>query len=266
MKIFDTHCHLAGSELQSKASELARRACEGGVMGLALVAADEPSLKEVPHLAQTLERENPGQRVVYTSGIHPHDSEKIDESIWKLVRATAEGGASAIGETGLDYYYDHSDREIQKNYFSRHIDLACELSKPLVIHCRNAVADVMAALETDRIRKHPNPGILHCFTEDLDSAKRLLDLNFYISFSGIMSFKNAANLREIAAYVPLNHILIETDSPWLAPVPQRGKTNEPLFVKHVFEVLCSIRPEDPNAIAETLWKNSCRVYNLNEAS
>jgi TatD DNase family protein len=260
MKLFDTHCHLAGEELDPQAHELVKRAREGGVQGLALIAADEASLLRVQTLAAELKMGFPEMKILYTAGIHPHDSEKIDLLVWEQVLKSAHGSASAIGETGLDYFYDHSDRSVQREYFARHISLACETQKPLVIHCRNAKEDVLALLDIPEIKRHPNPGILHCFTEDRDVARRLLDLNFYISFSGIVSFRNAENLREIAAFVPADRILIETDSPWLAPIPQRGKRNEPLFVKHVFDCVLGLRKERPEELEALLWENSCRVY------
>lgn len=262
LRFFDTHCHLAGDELIPHAEDISGRAWDGHVRGWAIVAADIASLKATPDVVARLKAKHPQAVVVGTAGLHPHESETIDPAGWALVEAQASSSAAAVGETGLDYFYDHSDRAIQREWFDKHIELACQLKKPLVIHCRNAAADVLSMLDRPSIRNHPNPGILHCFTEDAPTAKALLDLNFYISLSGIISFRNAEALREVAKMVPAERLLIETDSPWLAPIPHRGKRNEPAFVKHVFETLCTVRSESPEQLAPILWENSCRVYGV----
>ena len=259
-QLFDTHCHLAGTEMQADALSYAQRAFENNVRGLALISADEASMSAVKTLAEKLEQKFPNEKIVYTSGVHPHDASKVDENLWNKIEASALGGASAIGETGLDYYYEHSDRKVQQEYFLRHIDLAKKTSKPLVIHCRDAKEDVLACLQS--VKGHPNPGILHCFTEDLPMAKNLLDMGFYISFSGILTFKNATQIQEVAKHAPLDRILIETDSPWLAPIPKRGTTNEPSYVGFVFEFLRQLRNMDKEQLAQILWENSCRVYQI----
>ena len=258
---FDTHCHLAGEELRPQAEELAAKAWNQDVKGWAIVAADEQSLRETPLVVEALRKAHPTAVVVGTAGIHPHDTDGIRPELWSLVETHAQN-AAAIGETGLDYFYDHSDRQVQRDWFDRHIELACTLRKPLVIHCRNAAPDVLSMLDRASIRNHPNPGILHCFTEDAPTAKKLLELNFYISISGIVSFRNAEALREVAKTVPIERLLIETDSPWLAPIPHRGKRNEPAFVRDVFEAITQLRSEPREELAEHLWRNSCRVYGV----
>jgi TatD DNase family protein len=264
MRVFDTHCHLGGEELLPVASSLARAAVEGGVMGMTLIAADFPSLRALPELETKLRAENPGAIIVHSAGIHPHESKAVHEGEWQEIVEHSKT-AVAIGETGLDFYYNHSDRKAQIELFDRHIDLACESQKPLVIHCREASKEVLELLETPRVRNHPNPGILHCFTEDWAVAQRLLDLNFFISFSGILSFRNAENLREVAKKIPLSNLLIETDSPWLAPIPHRGQRNQPLYVTHVFDTLVSLRPQnDAHSLETALWENSLRVFSQTE--
>ncbi|MBS1984186.1 MAG: TatD family hydrolase [Bdellovibrionales bacterium] len=258
---FDTHCHLAGDELIPHASELIQRGLGARVQGFAIIAADEASLRATPALVKKLQAEAPQALVVGTSGLHPHEADLISDELWQLVVDQGRE-AVAIGETGLDYYYDHSDRQRQKEYFDRHIELACQLQKPLVIHCRQAVEDILGMLDRPGIKNHKNPGILHCFTEDEATARKLLDWNFYISFSGILSFKNAEVLRKVAAFVPPDRLLIETDSPWLAPIPHRGKRNEPSFVPHTFAALTALRPESPAELERILWENSCRVFGL----
>ncbi len=263
MRFFDTHCHLAGEELLPTSEELASRAEAASVRGLAIISADLASLRAAPTLSRQLRASHPAQRIVYSAGLHPHEVEPLGPEAWaEWERLVREPDAVAVGETGLDYYYDHSDRASQRAAFDRHIEMACELAKPLVIHCRNAADDVLSLLDRPAIRRHPNPGILHCFTENAEVADRLLDLGFHISFSGIVSFRNAEDLRAVAKRVPSERLLIETDSPWLAPIPHRGKRNEPAFVPAVFEVLRGIRDEAPEALAEILWRNSCRVFGL----
>ena len=262
MKIFDTHCHLAGLELMPHAEDLAARAMLAGVEGLAIIAADEQSLKAAPVVAEKLRKARPMQKIVWTAGIHPHDSEPMTDAVWAEVEKLAQQGASAIGETGLDYYYDHSDRTIQKKVFQQHIELAAKLKKPLVIHCRQAVDDVLSMLSQDLVKQHPNPGVLHCFSESLETARTLLDLGFYISFSGIVTFKNAEPLRQVVKFVPKDRLLVETDSPWLAPIPHRGKRNEPAWTADVFRLVCQTRGESPEEFADQIWKNSCKFFGL----
>lgn len=266
VRIFDTHCHLGGTELRAHAPQVASRALEAGVAGMAIICADVSDLPVLNSLTKSLRTEFPQSKIVYTSGIHPHEGDGLtdaqtSDSLWKQILELAEG-AAAIGETGLDYHYDHSDRGHQKSAFQKHIELAASLKKPLVIHCREAASDILAMLDCPAIKNHPNPGILHCFSEDLGVAKTLVDRGFYISFSGILTFRNADPLRTVARELPLERILLETDSPWLAPVPQRGKRNEPAFITHLFEHFCTLRPEDPAEIERVIWNNSCRVFGV----
>jgi len=263
MRFFDTHCHLAGEELKPVAAELAARAQARNVTKLAVIAADWFSLQAAPGVVQELEAACPGLSAYYTSGLHPHEAQTILPEHWDLVVQLA-GNAVAIGETGLDYHYNLSPKAEQREIFARHIALAADTKKPLVIHCREAKDEILELLTVPDIKNHPNPGILHCFTEDASMAGKLLDLGFYISFSGILSFRNAESLRAVAKEIPLDRILIETDSPWLAPLPNRGKRNEPAFVSDVFDCLKHLRTETPEELALALWRNSHRVFNQTE--
>lgn len=260
MRLFDTHCHLAGTDMLKSAEHYAENAFKAQVEGLAIIAAEEADLLGVAALAGSLRQKYPDKRFVYTAGVHPHDASKIDEQLWSKIEASALGGASAIGETGLDYHYEHSDRKTQQEYFTRHIELAKRCAKPLVIHCREAKDDLLNCLKSAKGRE--NPGILHCFTEDLDVAKKLIDWGFFISFSGILTFKSATRMQEIAKILPLESMLIETDAPWLAPIPHRGKQNQPAFVAEVFDFLCQLRGLQADELARILWDNSCRVYQI----
>jgi TatD DNase family protein len=262
MKFFDTHCHLAGEELLPHVETLVQNALDSQVIGLAVISADAKSLEATPAIVSKIKTLAPQMTVVGTAGLHPHEADQISDSQWSMLESYARSSAAAIGETGLDFFYDHSDRSTQSKFFDRHIQLACEIKKPLIIHCRNAAAEILARLDSQDIRNHPNPGVLHCFTEDLATARKLLDLGFYISFSGIVSFKNAAPLRDICRQIPSDRLLIETDSPWLAPVPKRGQRNEPAFVAHTFEVIAQTRTESREELLEILWNNSLTFFGI----
>ncbi len=261
--LFDTHCHLGGDELNSSAQDLVERACAHGVRGFALISADEKSLHQVFAQKETLEKKYNSNEALFaaSAGIHPHDAQKCDDKLWREVEKYAVK-ANAIGETGLDFYYNHSDKESQENLFRKHIQLSLELKKPLVIHCRSAATEILAVLNDYKkdFQNSSNPGILHCFTESTEVAHTLLDLNFTISFSGILTFKNAQNLRDTLKLVPREKLLIETDSPWLAPVPHRGKTNEPAFVRNVFDCVVETLNENPEVLKEILWRNSVNMF------
>lgn len=265
-RIFDTHCHLADEKLINQTPELFEAAAESGIAALTIISADVENIRIFPELIPQLKKQaselSSKISVYHSSGLHPHEADHFSEAIAELIRSELTGDAVAVGETGLDYHYDFSDRDQQKKVFSQHIDWSVEFAKPLVIHCREAAKDMLALLDRADIQKKDRPGILHCFTEDMDTAKSLLDMGFYISFSGIVTFNNADSLREVARYVPSDRLLIETDSPYLAPKPKRGKQNQPAFLKHIFEFVSELRSEPRDALAEILWKNSNEVFGL----
>ncbi len=271
MRVFDTHCHLAAPELRPHVAELIRFGIERGLGALTLISADFPNLKENELVRAEILKAYPHFQVALSAGVHPHAAKEFYQEgvfqlpLWQSV-VDAVSRAQAVGETGLDFYYNHSDKAEQLFVFHKHIDLAIESSKPLVIHCRNAADDVLNCLSRTDLKTHPKPGILHCFAESLDFARKVLDLNFYISFSGILTFKNADALREVARFVPLNRVLIETDSPWLAPMPHRGKKNQPAFVADVFTHFASLRSESPEEVSRALWENSCQIFSLSSAN
>jgi TatD DNase family protein len=215
--LFDTHCHLGGDELNSSAQDLVERACAHGVRGFALISADEKSLHQVFAQKETLEKKYNSNEALFaaSAGIHPHDAQKCDDKLWREVEKYAVK-ANAIGETVLDFYYNHSDKESQENLFRKHIQLSLELKKPLVIHCRSAATEILAVLNDYKkdFQNSSNPGILHCFTESWDMAKAALDMGIYISISGIVTFKNAHQVKDVASKVPMDRLLVETDSPF----------------------------------------------------
>jgi len=265
VKLFDTHCHLTGEKLREQCDAMVERAIEQQVKGISFITVTEACHLFTPEKVKQLQEKHSDMTFVWSSGIHPHDVEGLEQDrIRKMVREGIKlKGASAVGETGLDFHYDFSDREIQKDWFSWHIELAEEFKKPLIIHSRSARQETLDILKNHQVSKRENPGILHCFTEDVDMAKTLVDWGFYISLSGIVTFKNATELKKVAQYVPVDQLLIETDSPYLAPVPKRGKTNEPAFVNHVFDYICQLREiSDKERFAQQLWSNSMKAYQL----
>ncbi len=193
------------------------------------------------------------------AGIHPLYASSFDGNTVNDLSELAENEKLvAIGETGIDYHHEKSPRDIQLESFESHVGLAGRLGLPVIVHLRESEDDVEAVL-----KKHAsgdNPGVIHCFSGTYETAKRFLDLGFHISFSGILTFKNAPEIRETAKKIPANRILIETDSPYLAPVPMRGKDNEPAFVRHVFDTLAEVRGEKPAVMEESLFRNSAELF------
>lgn len=265
MKIFDTHCHLNAAEYDLDRDLVVERSLAASVCGMALITADLESLDTIPELARDLQKKfsQKNLKVVWSMGLHPHEAKLVQGEVWDKILRQAKD-AFAIGETGLDYHYMHSTKEEQQEAFRKHIELALELQKPLILHCREAVEDLTRILEeADISKRHSNPGIMHCFAEtNWEQTQRLMDLGFYFSFSGILCFKNADALRSIAARIPVDRLLIETDSPWLAPPPYRGKRNEPGWTAKVLDQMHLLHGSlTKESLAERLWQNSLRVYN-----
>ncbi len=192
-------------------------------------------------------------------GVHPNTQMESEISIDELVRHARDPRVVAIGETGLDYFRSEGDLEWQRDRFRKHIRAAKEVNKPLIIHCRDAKEDVLQVLKEERADQVG--GVMHCFVEDLDTAMRSIDLNFSISFSGILTFKNATALQQVAKQLPESSLLIETDSPYLAPMPFRGKTNQPAYVRHVAEFLAKLRETSLEQIAAATTANYYRLFN-----
>lgn len=193
------------------------------------------------------------EEISISVGLHPNEAIEHEPSVEELVMMSSHPKVIAIGETGLDYYRSEANMKWQHDRFRVHIHAAKELGKPLIVHTRQARQDTIAILKEENASE--TRGVLHCFTEDWEMAKQALDLDFYISFSGIVTFKNAVELQEVAKKVPLNRMLIETDSPYLAPMPYRGKVNQPAYVKHVAEFLANLRGIDFVDLAEKTTEN-----------
>lgn len=268
MRYFDTHCHLGDAKIKPKVNDIVLNASQVGVESLCVICADPQNINEfeeyIPNLKNWISTQKLKIKIFHTSGLHPHEAQHWNSQIESMIDRQLDNGAVAVGETGLDYHYNFSEPEIQKQVFSRHVDWACEKKLPLVIHCRDAAEDLLQLLNRNDLKNHIRPGILHCFTESKEVARKLLDQNFMISFSGIVTFNNAQSLKEVAAYVPKDRILIETDSPYLAPQPFRGRPNEPAYLKHTFDLICHLRNENPLEFSEILWRNSLNVYQIEE--
>jgi len=249
MRLADSHCHLNYKGLAEQQGDVLARARANGVVAMLNISTREREWDDVVAVA---ERE---PDVWATVGIHPHEADQhahVDTA--KLVARAAHPRVVGIGESGLDYYYDHSDRERQRASFRAHIAASRELSLPIVVHTRDAEDDTIEILR-DEMGKGAYRGVIHCFTASGDFADKALELGLYISISGIVTFKNAKDLQQTAARLPLDKLLIETDAPFLAPVPNRGKTGEPAFVADTCRFLAALRCEDVDQLADTTRAN-----------
>ncbi|MES2443787.1 MAG: TatD family hydrolase [Pseudomonadota bacterium] len=249
MRLADSHCHLNYKGLVEEQAQVIARARETGVEAMLNISTREREWDEVIGLA---ERE---PDIWASVGIHPHEAdEHPDVGTAALVARARHPRVVGIGESGLDYYYDHSDRDRQRASFRAHCAASRETGLPIIVHTREAEADTAEILR-DELGKGAFPGVIHCFTASAGFADIALELGFYISISGIVTFKNARDLQETAARLPLDRLLIETDSPFLAPVPHRGRTGEPAFVADTCRFLATLRGEDPDALADATRAN-----------
>lgn len=245
----DSHCHLNYKGLYEQQPEILARARARGVSAMLNISTRE---REWDAVIGTAERE---PDVWATVGIHPHEADQHpDIGTSRLVERAAHPRVVGIGESGLDYYYDHSDRDRQRASFRAHIAAARETGLPIVVHTRDAEEDTAEILR-EEMGKGAYPGVIHCFTASGAFADIALELGLYISISGIVTFKNAKDLQETAARLPIERLLIETDAPFLAPVPHRGKTGEPAFVADTAEFLAKLRGEDVSVLAEKTARN-----------
>src|ERR1700677_545908 len=220
--LIDTHAHLDDERFRNDLPEVLDRARQAGVVHIVTVATTAADSLRCVELARRHALLSP------TVGIQPNNVAQAAAGDWDAVlRLAQEAGVAALGETGLDRYWDHTPFPQQEDYFGRHIDLSRRTKLPLVIHCREAEADILRMLSADHDRHGPVRGVMHSFTGDLPMARACLELGLYLSFAGMLTFKNAQSLRDVAGQVPLERVLVETDCPYLAPVPVRGKRNEP---------------------------------------
>jgi TatD DNase family protein len=251
--VIDSHCHLADDAFTEDLEAVVARARAAGVVGVVcILSADEAG--ELTRAAR-LARLWPGTR--FSAGIHPHRAgpyaSRPGDAAAVTRAAAAQVGASAIGEVGLDYHYDYAPRDVQRAVFAAQVALAVELDKPVVIHTREATPDTMAVLRdagAGRVR-----GVLHCFSGTADEARLGLDLGLSISLAGILTFPKAESLREVAKFVPADRLLVETDAPFLAPVPHRGKRNEPAWVAETLTRLAAVRSRPREEIGRQVTEN-----------
>ena len=252
--LIDSHCHLEYKGLVEDQQGVLARARAAGVGGFLSISTRQ---REWDRVIATAERE---ADVWASVGIHPHEADgHADMGEAALIAAAAHPKVIAIGETGLDYYYDHSDRETQKSLFRRHISVSRETGLPLIVHTRDAEDDTHAIL-AEEMEKGAYPALIHCFTASADFARKVLDLGLTISLSGIVTFKNARDLQAIAAQVPEDRLLVETDAPFLAPVPHRGQVCEPAFTADTARFVSGLRDIAPEYLAEATTRNFLKLF------
>lgn len=254
MRLIDSHCHLNYAGLAERQDEVLASARQRGIGGFLNISTRQKEWGDVVGVAER------NADVWATVGVHPHEADAHpDLGAAALVEAAAHPRVVAIGECGLDYFYDKSDRAAQRERFQAHIEAAREASLPLVVHTRDAEDDT-AAMLTREAGKGGVTGVLHCFTGSAELARKGLDLGFYVSISGIVTFKNARDLQDTARTIPLERLLVETDSPFLAPVPHRGQTCEPAFVADTAAFLAELRGEPLEVLAEATTANFFKLF------
>lgn len=254
-ELFDSHCHVDEEKFDEDREEVLKRMAENGVTRYAVVGSDLATSAGCVRFAA----EHPGATAVV--GVHPHEAKGwTDDTAGQLADWYKSGQAAAIGEIGLDYYYDLSPRETQIEVCRKQMELAYELNAPVAFHIRDAHQDMLDLMKS--MKKHLTPGIIHCFSGSAEIAKEYLKLGYYISFAGPVTFKKAPKLQEAAILIPDDRLLIETDSPYLAPEPVRGRRNEPTNVRYVAMKLAEIRGTDFETVARQTYENAMRVYGL----
>lgn len=254
MRLIDSHAHVTSDEIYGQAKHVLERAREAGIVAILNICTDAEKLIN----GLTLSKEYPW--VYHAAATHPHDVDTQGELLFDTVANHARSGfLKAIGETGLDYHYEHSYRNTQQKLLKRYLNLALECRLPVVIHCREAFEDFFAII--DEVYRD-SPGVLHCFTGTLSEAKQVLDRGWMLSLSGIVTFKKSDPLREVAKYVPLDRLLIETDAPFLAPQSKRGKPNESSFLPEIAQEIARVKGLSPEHVAEATTANACRLFHI----
>ena len=251
-RLIDSHCHLDFDGLADRLPDVLSRMDANGIAGCMTIGVTLEEAPQVLAIAHTYEQ------VFASVGVHPEYADHREPDVETLCALADDPKVLAIGETGLDYHWHKDQPEWQRERFRVHIRAARALNKPLVIHTREASADTLAILKEEGA--DAVGGILHCFTESLEVARAGMDLGFYVSLSGIVSFKKAEQVHEVARSIPLDRLLVETDAPYLAPVPYRGKPNEPAYVKHVAEAIADLRQISLEEIAAASSQNFLRLF------
>ena len=255
--ISDSHCHLDFPDLYNQLDDIVKRADKNNVKYLLSICTTLQSFKKIELIIQRY------KNIFGTFGIHPHETNKYTEVDSRYISKTVKKNKKiiGIGETGLDFFYNHSEQNLQKKSFVEHIHSAIDLNIPVIVHSRNAENETYEILKSEK--NNSNLKILiHCFTGSKSFAKKLLDLNCFISISGIITFANSSELADTVSNIPLENLLIETDSPYLAPIPYRGKPNEPSYIIHTLEKLSKIKNVSKDKVTESTTKNFKKLFNL----
>ena len=253
--LIDSHCHIPLiSDNKSDQALIIKNAVEVGVTHMLCISVDLETVEDVLYWSRN------HKQVSASVGVHPTYVEGKLASVEEIATLAEDPTVIAVGETGLDFYQPNYDPARQEEQFRNHIRCAKNINKPLIVHCRNAASSLLKILKEEDAKKIG--GIMHCFVEDWETAKAAMDLGFYISFSGILTFKNAKDLQEVSKKIPLDRILVETDSPWLSPAPLRGKTNQPAHLIHTLRFLAHLREEEEGFMSEQTTKNFNRLFRL----
>ena len=253
--IFDSHAHYDDEAFDSDRESLLASMEENGVGRIVNVGA---SLKTTE---RTLELVRQYPFLYGAAGVHPDETGELNEENFRWLEwAAGQEKMVAVGEIGLDYYWDNTPREVQKQWFRRQLELAWKLDKPVIIHSREAAKDTLDIIREEGGRDHAM--VIHCFSYGVELAREYLDMGHYLGIGGVLTFKNAKKLKEVADFAPLDRILLETDCPYLAPVPFRGKRNDSTKLSHVAEELARIKSVDMDRIQEVTWENACQFYRI----
>jgi len=254
--LIDSHTHLYDPAYDADRDAVIRRAREAGIQAVIAIGCDLETSRRAVELADQHEM------IYATVGVHPHEVKHLDDAMAaELHQLAAHKKVVGYGEIGLDYYYLHSPKETQRRQFRMQIGLAKTLGLPIVIHSRDAKSDTLAILKEEGAETVG--GVMHCFTGDLEMARAAIEMNFYISFSGVLTFANAGPLREVARALPLGRILVETDCPYLSPVPNRGRRNEPAYVRLTADVLARLHPSrTPESVMEMTAENAAGLFRI----
>ena len=252
--LVDSHCHLNMKEFKDDLDQVLDNARKSNVKYLQTICT---KISDYPEIINIIEKH---ENIYGSFGVHPHEAnENTELQVEDIIKYTSHKKIIGVGETGLDYYYEYSNRINQKKSFEKHIEASRKTKLPIIIHTREADEDTISILKNE-MSNGTFPGLIHCFTSTENLAKKVLDLGFYISISGIVTFKNAIELQNIVKYIPLDRLLIETDSPYLAPIPFRGKRNEPSFVKNIAEFIAGIKNISYEEIVSCTTENFIKLF------
>lgn len=259
--LIDSHCHIDGEQFDEDRDEVIQNALDAGIVAMLNIGTGSPKEDSFEQTSELAEKYEP---IYGAIGIHPHDASEYDEAVEKRLISLIKSNKKLIawGEIGLDYYYEHSPKDVQREVFRRQINVAKEIDLPIIIHSRDANEDTVKILTEECSREDFRGGIMHCFGGTPEMAKVLMEVGFLISFAGNVTFKKADNLREAAAVVPLDKLLVETDCPFLTPVPYRGKRNEPVRVLETARFLAELYDVDIKKLANQTTENFTKLFNL----